>query len=213
MSKDRVLVMIPTRDRPQAAREAILSVFATSDASVCVYIDEGQEELYAPELASLWADIRFHRYLGERVGPVASANRIAQRYGDFAAYGLITDDSRMTVPGWDGWLLEQPQLVVSPSTSQGDHVDMPFVAKEWVECFGWFAYPGCYHTGWPTITGVLAEAARTLCKAPRDKFFVQHDMMPSQNQDRLREDARQLYAFFQMRFSTALGVLRQEAMA
>lgn len=206
-----VLVMIPSRDRPKEIQEAVLSVLETSQASICVYVDEDQHALYQKSLDPFWRDRRFHQLTGERVGPVASANEIARRWDSFTAYGLITDDSAMAVSGWDDYLLDEVRggaLVVSPSTTQGDHVDMPFVSAEWINKLGWFAYPGNYHTGWPTICGSLAEAIGRLVRAPRDKFFVSHDMLPSQNEERLREDARQLYAFFQNRFSKALEVLR-----
>jgi hypothetical protein len=34
-------------------------------------------------------------------------------------------------------------------------------------------------------------------------------MLPSTNQEHLREDAKQLYIFFQQRFETALNVLKR----
>lgn len=202
----KVLVVIPSRDRPVHAYSAMCSAHSPQ-SDVLIYVDDDQRDPYK-DLIECHGEDRGWCVVGPRVGPVAAVNQVIADHPDYAAYGMITDDSSITTKGWAEWLLEQPEMVVSPATTEGEHVDMPFVKAEWVKRLGWFAYPGCYHTGWPTITGVLAEAAGTLCKAPSDKFFVQHDVLPSQNQEHLREDARQLYAFFQMRFSTALGLLR-----
>lgn len=208
----RIAVLIPSRDRPAKLAQAIQSVRETSRAAdVLVYADDDQRDLYRDiedaELAK--TDGRVIMHYGSQVGPVASANALVEANPGYAVYGLITDGMQIATVGWDRWLMARVAngrvSVASPAHSIGPHDDMPFVSAEWVRRLGWFAYPGCYHTGWPTITAVVAEAAGVLTRAGRHEFFVRHEMSPSSNKDWLREDARQLYAFFQHRFSTALA--------
>ena len=129
----RVGVLIPSRDRPQLLREAIASVQETSShADALVYIDEDQRELYG-----LVENSNVHVLHGPRVGPVASANALVKAFPGYDAYGLITDDSRITTPGWDGWLMDALDVfpkrlaVISPHHSHSNYVDMPFVSRAW----------------------------------------------------------------------------------
>ncbi len=211
----QALVMIPTRDRPQEAKEAVLSVFDTSQASVCVYVDQDQEGLYEDVWGSLWEDRRFHRYLGPRIGPVASANAIAQRYGNYAAYGLITDDSKITTKGWDEWLLEAverlPICVVSPYHNNGDHVDMPFVTRQWIDTVGWYACPDCWHYSWPTITGLIGEMT-AIVHAPQHRFAIHHDYQHGTNPGARQRDAEAFYDYVSLNLRAVVEKVR-EAMA
>ena len=209
----RIGILIPSRDRPELLRTAIASVRATSRSADClVYIDDDQRDLYQSiedeESKKYDGRVIFHH--GSQVGPVASANAMAKENPGYSWFGIMTDDMEMMTKGWDEWLLARSELVVSPlhDVGLGTHVDVPFVRQEWVKRLGWFAYPGCYHNGWPTVIGVLGESLGSLVKAGQDEFFIRHTMKESLNQEHTREDAKQLYYFFQARFSAALSALR-----
>src|SRR3990172_1146414 len=164
---NRALVMIPSRDRPRQLDEAVKSVLDTSEADVAVYIDDDQQGYYGT------ADHpRVKQVFGPRVGPAGATNILVDRFQDYAAYGLVTDDSQITTAGWDQWLLHQLDqytdrlLVVSPSHNHGRHVDMPFLSKEWVRVLGWFALPRTIQYGWPTAVYVMALEIGRLKRAP-----------------------------------------------
>ena len=207
----RIGVLIPSRERPESLAKAIESVRATSmHADVLVYIDDDDEsyrDLEQAETKRMDGRVIFHH--GSRVGPAASCNALVEANPGYGVYGHIADDCEITTNGWDQWLFANLDLVISPRVSLGPHVDLPFVTREWIDKLGWFAYPGNYHTGWPTVTGALAAALGRLTYAPGDKFFIQHTMLTSLNQEHLREDAKQLYIFFQQRFEIALKVLKR----
>lgn len=207
----RIGILIPSRGRPEELKRAIESVRATSRHADClIYIDDDDDsyqQIEQQESQRMDGRAIFHH--GSRVGPVGALNHLVSVNPGYGAYGHIADDCEITTKGWDEWLLANLDLVVSPRVSLGPHVDLPFVARAWVDKLGWFAYPGNYHTGWPTVTGCLAAALGRLTYAPGEKFFIQHTMLPSTNQEHLREDAKQLYIFFQQRFETALNVLKR----
>ena len=194
----RVAVIIPSRDRVVQLYDSITSVLNTSTcADVLVYIDEDQYDLYK---ALMHEDRRVRYHFGPRVGPVASINYWHQILGDkYAAYGMITDDSKITTPGWDKWLLaaldQFPNhvLVVSPHHNNGDHVDMPFVSVEWANTLGWVACPHAYHYVWPIITGLIGEMT-AIVHAPQKAFHIEHEYEEGTYPERRAQDYA---AFFQ----------------
>src|SRR3990172_13104632 len=99
----RIAVLCPTRDRPKDFAKLADSMLATSKlADLIAYIDDDQIELYR----GVGESDRVFRHHGARKGPVASANELVRRYPKYAMYGLITDDSVLTIPAWDEWVLE-----------------------------------------------------------------------------------------------------------
>lgn len=177
LDRQRILVMIPSRDRPEECVTACRSVWDTAISAVpAIYVDDDQESAYRDAFRK---EVQPMFLVGPRVGPVASINRLAQGWPQYAAYGMITDDTTMTTKGWDGWLLDALKqfpnrvAVVSPYHNQGNHVDMPFVSREWMDATGWFAYPRCFHYAWPIITGLIGEMS-AIVHAPFDRFAVHH---------------------------------------
>ena len=175
-----VAVLIPTRGRPQEFLEAVESVRKTSKATVLAYVDEDQRDMYPTEVEGAII------HVGPRVGPVASANNLVRAYPKFDAYGLITDDTRTISPGWDEWLLNAMDMfpkrlaVVSPRHNLGEHVDMPFVSREWINVVGWFACPVFYHYAWPIINGIMGEMT-AIVHAPEQGFSLYHKGLPHTN--------------------------------
>lgn len=179
----KVGVLCPTRDRPKEFDRLCQSVIATStQADVLAYIDDDQPELYQP---TEWSKMhpygtgRVRQHVGPRIGPAPAANALVKAFPGYDAYGMVTDDAIMTVPGWDQWLLDviasfpNRICVVSPYHNQGNHVDMPFVSKEWIAVTGWFACPEMKHYCWPIVTGLIAEMTG-ICHAGHHDFAVFH---------------------------------------
>lgn len=203
----RIAVLCPTRDRPDGFRALEASVVATSNlADVIGYVDADQLELYQdiPGLVT-----------GPRIGPVAAANFIVNEYPAYDAYGLITDDAVITTPDWDAWLLDTIAhcpgrvCVVSPHHNQGNHVDMPFVSKEWVKATGWFACPDCYHYAWPIITGLIGEMS-AIVHAPKDKFSIHHpSKVEMVSENKLAKDHKAFFEFVSLKLPATVERVRQ----
>ena len=202
----RVAVLCPTRDRPEGLDRLVESVRGTSKADVIAYIDEDQAGMYAGHGSGM-------QFVGERIGPVAAANLIVERLDGYDVYGLMTDDSVVTTPGWDGWLLDAISqfpnrvCVVSPHHNQGNHVDMPFVSREWIKATGWFACPTMYHYAWPTVTSLIGEMT-AIVHAPRQCFNIDHDYVDGTYQDRRIKDNTEFYDFVSLKLPAVVESVR-----
>ncbi len=179
MKGGRIAVLCPTRDRPADLDRLIKSVLLTSEAAdVLVYVDDDQVEAY-PKLFAPECDKRVLYLTGPRVGPAASANALVRQFTEYDIYGLITDDAIVTTPHWDEWALDATDVfpnricVISPFHNQGNHVDMPFVTRSWVDVTGWYACPDLYHYCWPILTGLIGEMS-AIVHAPRHAFGIFH---------------------------------------
>lgn len=207
--KDRVLVIVPSRDRPKQLASLVHSVLHTSEnADVCVYLDDDQALIYG------WTETPPARMIverGPRLGPVAAANMIARKYRDrYAAFGFVPDDATFTTPGWDAYVLMSvaggPRAVAPAHATQD--VDMPFVSDVWLERVGYFAWPGLYHWGWPSLIAALGDATGWLRRSAPSDFWIDHPAENSSNRDKYPADIVALYDFFASHFLKALTDLR-----
>lgn len=186
-----VAVLIPTRDRPESFLRSVASVRRTSKATVLAYVDEDQYDIYPVNGEVEGAII----HVGPRIGPVASANHLVRQHPNFDAYGLITDDSRIITPGWDDYIMGcfrdfSRFMVVSPHHNHGEHVDMPFVSRDWVEEVGWYACPEFFHYCWPIVCGLIGEMT-AIVHCPKTEFSIEHDYEDGTNaQKRLSDNSR-----------------------
>jgi hypothetical protein len=188
----------------------IRSVIDSSQAHVLIYMDEDDPTNPPP---GAWNTLRVKVHIGPRLGPVAAANSLLRRFPGHDVYGLLTDDSVVTTPGWDTWLLEVVKqfpnrvCVVSPHHNMGNHVDMPFVTKEWIKAVGWYACPDTRHYCWPTITGLIGEMT-AICHAPEQRFHVEHE---DHTQDRVKQidDAQPFYEFVSLKLPAVVERVRQ----
>ena len=218
-----VAILCPTRDRPKELMSMIESVRKTSDATVLVWIDQDQRYRYPVEPPDWWERLGARVKYGERIGPVAAANALVSENQDFDAYGFVTDNSTLTSKNWDSWLLGAIQAlpgglaVVSPWHDQGEHVDMPFVSRDWVNLVGWYACPECRQYCWPTVTGLIGEMT-AICHAPKQCFGLVHDYVGgyvsqsgkilTRNQETRDRDALKFYDFVAHQLSGIVDKLR-----
>lgn len=206
----KVLVVIPSRDRPVHAYSAMVSA-NSPQSDVKIYVDDDQRDLYK-DLIECHGEDRGWCVVGPRVGPVAAANQVIEQNPEYSAYGLITDDSRITTKDWATWLLEAfsqcPNQVgvVSPYHNHGNHVDMPFVSQAWLKAVGWFACPDCYHYCWPTITGLIGEMS-AIVHAPMQKFAIEHADHAQDHAKQVR-DAQPFYEFVSLKLPPVVERVR-----
>lgn len=215
MSNGRVAVLCPTRDRPEDLEELIQSVLLTTTrADVLVYVDDDQQALY-PNVIGPDAPKNLLYLIGPRVGPVASANALVKQYDDYSIYGLVTDDATLTTPHWDEWALAATDkfpnriCVISPFHNQGNHVDMPFVTREWIAAAGWFACPDCQHYCWPIITGLIGEMT-AIVHAPRHSFGIYHaPKVEMVSEGRLAADHAAFFQFVALKLPPVVDRIRE----
>jgi hypothetical protein len=210
----RVAVLIPSRSRPEKLFAACRSVLETATvADVLCYIDTDQREAYESGFSVANFGPRVKVLYGPQVGPVASANFLVEDNPEYHAYGLITDDTRMISPGWDAWLLDilkmfpQEIAVVSPRHNLGEHVDMPFVSKRWVEVVGWYACPAMYHFCWPILTGLIGEMT-AIAHAPEQSFSIHHEGLPHGNLQAREDDEKKFFNYVALKMPVHVEAIR-----
>lgn len=204
----RIAVLIPSRNRPMHLARAIASVRETGvRADILCYIDDDQALLYR----GLMEDERLVLHKGPRIGPAPAANALVSAYPGYAAYGLITDDTTITTPGWDEWLLkvmaDYPYAVVSPRHNLGEHVDMPFVSRQWIDLVGWYACPGMVHYSWPILTGLIGEMT-AIVHAGESDFGLLHEGLAHTNQDVRDADAREFFDYVALKLPVPVHAIR-----
>lgn len=176
-----VLVICPTRNRPELLEKTYQSMVRTSTiATLAIYIDDDQVEQYA----AFRDRPRLIMESGPRVGPAPAVNKIVERHPGFGVYGLITDDSEIETPAWDEYVVAEISRmpghigVVSAMHPFGDWVNFAYVSNRWISALGWFACPGMVHFCWDTLIELLGEAT-TLVRSSRSQFFINHQGMTS----------------------------------
>jgi hypothetical protein len=203
-----VLVLLPTRERPELAARCVESVFETArdpETAVALYVDHDcfadyapHFEKYDPSVVSLSnrmnrTEVRsgIGRVLlisGPRVGPVASTHTmINMGIEQFDVYGMANDDCTFVSPGWDSYLLDAVKTkpgrmaIVSAAHDKGDQVNFPWMTRELYSTLGWYYWTGNFHYCVDTILELIGEATNTLVYAPRDKFLIYHDILADED--------------------------------
>lgn len=209
-----LLIMVPTRDRPKQLADLVRSVMQTApDATVAAYVDVDQRMLYEwveHESAPKCLKVTF----GQRLGPVAAINHLASEHRGYGAYGFFCDDCRVTIPGWDAFVLREldefpKRLGVVAGAHATADVDFPFVSAEWLDLFGWYAQPGLYHWAYPSVIAALGVAIGCVKQAEPGEFWFDHDVLAPKNRDKYPSDMVMLYDYFSMRFAADVEKLRK----
>jgi hypothetical protein len=188
-----IALLCPTR-RPEEFAWMVQSVRETTKdrVQICAYIDRDDVHDYR---AIIGKDrpkcLQF--YLGTRVGPTASLNRLARMFKP-DIMGVITDDATLISPDWDLWLQETIDGfpgrlgVVSARHYAGDWCNFPFISREMLDLLGWYAYPGTYHFAYDTVLELIGEAT-AMRHATSDEMLINHQNLSCLNPDRYRTDA------------------------
>lgn len=214
MNNGRIAVLCPSRDRPAGMELMARSVMKTAEkADVIFYADDDQYELYHGIEKKDGLRGRTRDWYGPRIGPLPACNLLAQKYPDYAIYGMITDDAIVMSPGWDKWCLESIDYfngrlcVISPHHNWGDHVDMPFVTQEWIRQTGWFGCPMMYHYAWPIVTGLIGEMTGII-HAPEDKFHIHHEYVDGTYNERRDRDNAEFFNYVSLHMMPVVDRIR-----
>lgn len=170
----RVLVMCPSRDRPEWLKDMIASVQQTAThADIVCYVDEDQREMY-DEVTGCLAII-----VGPRTDACTALNEIARRYPLYEACGLACDDSTYVTPGWDEWVLSRARAfkggigAIAPYSGTVDRMDFPWLTRRWIEVAGAFCPIGTAQFYYDIALEIVGEATQIAFAGP-DDFRMDH---------------------------------------
>lgn len=175
---DRIAVLCPSRDRPDAAMNAYRSMLRTSsrtDMILCV--DSDQEGMYSHLTGE-----RLLMSVQPRNSIVSALNSAASTFSGYVTYGLMVDDAEYTVPGWDEWVERTVSSfparlgVVSAHHNAGSFVNFPYVSRQWIDLVGWYACTETNRFCWDTVMEMLGEATRIEYAGP-EVFHIEHELL------------------------------------
>lgn len=177
-----LLIITPSRGRPQRLREMLDAVFATAEADtdVAVAIDDDEPADYSPA----W-QVKHNRviwFTGHRNTLSRWTNRLAldpDIGGKYRALASLGDDHIPRTPGWDRLLLEAIDRMGGTGIAYGDDTIMgerlptaPVISGDIVKALGWMMLPACSHMcvdlAWKDI-GLGAD-----CLAYRPDVTIEH---------------------------------------
>lgn len=142
-----LIVMCPSRGRPQKAREAFESFIATKrlpSTTMIFLVDE--DDPYLPEYtASL--PVKLNTGEGGGMGPVINGN-VETFVHTADILGFIGDDHRFRTPDWDVAVtsaLSKGGIAYGNDLSRPDLPTQVFISSRIVAALGWFCLPGALH--------------------------------------------------------------------
>lgn len=168
-----IVVLVPSRGRPERAKGMAGSVLATATGPVRVVLivdaDDPRHAEYEALAGPVAGEGPFVITLPEQVGYTRSLNAAAQTVlgdPDVSIVGAFGDDVVFRTPGWDD---EVRAALATPGIAYGDdlihgrnHPSAVFMSREIIEALGWLALPATSHQwaddGWKRLgqaTGVL----------------------------------------------------------
>lgn len=144
-----IIILIPSRGRPERLAESIASIRDTAAESVGIVAivdadDPKLEEYRALGLGESLVE------LPERIGYVAALNVVAARLWDeVAILGAFGDDVLFRTPGWDAIVektLETPGIAYGDDLIHGEgHPTAVFMSSVIARSLGWLAMPAVRH--------------------------------------------------------------------
>ena len=163
-----LLVITPSRARPQNAARLIKAVQATSRAVTHVHIAVDEDDPALPEYRKavrvMGDGDEFET--GPRGGLAEWTNRIAVRKaGEYAYLASFGDDHVPRTPGWDAALIRAIESMGGTGMAypfDGTREDIPeavVVSSDIVAALGWMANPACQHWYIDDTWAALGKAA------------------------------------------------------
>jgi hypothetical protein len=165
-----ILVLCPSRARPQAAEETLTSFLQTRRdpaTRLLFLVDDDDSSQGDYPTGQTW--------ICERPGSMnAALNMVAlndKACGNATILGFIGDDHRFRTPGWDlaidRLLTEHPGFAYGDDLAQRQNLPTQvFVNREIVLSLGWFGLPGAKHLYLDNAWKTLGEQADCLYYVP-----------------------------------------------
>ena len=163
-----LLVITPSRSRPQSAARLVKAVHATSRAATHVHIAVDEDDPALPEyrkaVRCMGDGDEFET--GPRTGLAGWTNRVAvRRAGEYAYLASFGDDHVPRTPGWDAALIRAIEGMGGTGMAypwDGAREDIPeavVVSSDIVAALGWMANPACQHWYIDDTWAALGRAA------------------------------------------------------
>lgn len=177
-----LLIITPSRGRPQRLREMLDAVFATAEADtdVAVAIDDDEPADYSPA----W-QVKHNRvmwFTGHRNTLSRWTNRLAldpDIGGKYRALASLGDDHIPRTPGWDRLLLEAIDQMGGTGIAYGDDTIMgerlptaPVISRDIVYALGWMCEPSLRHMFVDNAWGDLGREAGCVAYVP--EVVIEH---------------------------------------
>lgn len=155
-----VLVIVPSRGRPDRLQTMLAAVTATSERSdVAVYLDDDDP---SPYRVANPVDVIY----GPCLGLVGSINAVVKACPDYAYYAALGDDHLPRTQGWDTRLVAAIEAHGGTGIAYGDDglqgewlPTAPLISADLISGLGWMAPPALRHM-FPD--NFWAELGRTL---------------------------------------------------
>jgi hypothetical protein len=169
-----ILVLCPTRGRPEAARETYTSFVAMQAdprTELLFIVDDDDPVLSAYETEGL--PLHVVSAPGNMVNALNQAAAWATSPGSpFSIIGFVGDDHRFRTPGWDRII--DPYLTEAGggfayANDLAQAMNLPtqvFVSADIIRTLGWFGLPGCHHLYIDNAWKVLGEESGSLAYFP-----------------------------------------------
>lgn len=109
-----LLIIVPTRGRPEAAAE-LLTVWDGANADLLFAVDDDDPDRDTYAALDAWVTVGPRRRLGPTLNAAA-----AEYAGDYRAVGFLGDDHRPRTPGWPEQFLEALDRHPVPGLAYGN---------------------------------------------------------------------------------------------
>lgn len=195
-----LLAVVPTRGRPQKARELIAAFRSTgAEAHIVFGVDEDDEALPDYAEIGLAEDVWFK--VGPRKSLSAWTNELAIEYaGRYRALMSLGDDHRPRTRGWDAALLAALDATGGTGIAYGDDgiqgqrlPTAAVVSSDIVLALGWLCLPVLRHFYVDDTWKLLAASARCLHYVPDVVIEHLHPVATFEAPDATYRDASKSY--------------------
>lgn len=175
-----IVVVMPSRGRPQRARDAIQAIRDTAalvSTSVILVVDADDPELpryldigFTPYGAEVTTIVLSPEETGSLVRATNTVSLRVARADPTAIIGNLGDDHLVRTPGWDKLIaaaLERPGIAYGDDLIQGEQLPTaPFISASIVLALGWYALPTLDHMYIDDVWRELGRRAGSLHYLP-----------------------------------------------
>ena len=185
-----LLVILPSRSRPQRLREFLAAFQATREATtdVAVALDNDEPELDAYE--SIWDELDGNDYLIRYQGPRRTItpwiNYIAgEELDNYRAMCVMGDDDVPVTQGWDQLLLAAVDamggigIAYPEDKRRNDIPEIPVISTDIIRALGWMCLPVLKHFYVDNVWGDLGNGADCIRYCPDVLVEHQHYLVRS----------------------------------
>lgn len=152
MDRQKLAVIVPTRERPELFKRAAESVLDTAKGDVTVYGVVDYNDPMMPKYLGVgtWKPSRIIILVHPDSGSSNKAIDWAWRQIDFDAILTIGDDGMVRTVGWDtmAWLEfnKDPMVMLSPNDGRNrKKLELVFCTKHWLDAVGFLMDPVFEH--------------------------------------------------------------------